>query len=345
MVCAADGSYLPGRFRNVNFYVQPEVQGLRFRNLDRINNVETSSMTIGRRGVLHQYPFKDTPYFEDMGRKAREFDMEIVFQGEDHVEQTELFIKAFEQRDPSKGTLVHPQRGTYVVYPIEADITDSEDSIGITKVNAKFVEAGEFRPASDGALTKVFVNINNITDRLNLQQLAVELEETDQYDFLGAPGTDARLEEVERLLSTIVDNISELPSTEIAQLYSNQPSFDIRTIYLTELMSRFNAGGLNRTELSNLRDQIQGELDNAINTGMSPNQLSDEQIQNAWVLRSQMHLNYNKAIQATPTTIRRVFGESLPSVITGQYGNTSHSNILAGNFYLTPLFMQQLISY
>jgi prophage DNA circulation protein len=46
---------LPARFRNASFHV------------------ETSSKENGRRIVTHQFPKKDIPYSEDMGREARAF--------------------------------------------------------------------------------------------------------------------------------------------------------------------------------------------------------------------------------------------------------------------------------
>ena len=46
---------MPARFRNARFHVDSAVR------------------ESGRRIVPHEYPKKDVPYAEDMGRRAREF--------------------------------------------------------------------------------------------------------------------------------------------------------------------------------------------------------------------------------------------------------------------------------
>lgn len=60
----------------------------------------------GRRGPLHQYPDRDEPYFEDLGREARRYDLTLYFVGPDADTTAELFDALLWKG--REGTLVLP---------------------------------------------------------------------------------------------------------------------------------------------------------------------------------------------------------------------------------------------
>lgn len=60
----------------------------------------------GRRGPLHEYPDRDLPYFEDLGRKAKEFDLAIYFVG-DAADVTAQLFEALLQKGRA-GSLILP---------------------------------------------------------------------------------------------------------------------------------------------------------------------------------------------------------------------------------------------
>src|SRR5947209_18137054 len=60
----------------------------------------------GRRGPLHEYPDRDVPYFEDLGRKAKEFDLAIYFLGDSADLQARLFDELLQKG--REGPLVLP---------------------------------------------------------------------------------------------------------------------------------------------------------------------------------------------------------------------------------------------
>jgi prophage DNA circulation protein len=75
--------------------------------------VDDESGSGGRRGPLHEYPDRDLPFFEDMGRSADRFSLQAYFVGT----AADLEAKAFEKvlRKAGSGLLIHPTRGRQTV--------------------------------------------------------------------------------------------------------------------------------------------------------------------------------------------------------------------------------------
>jgi prophage DNA circulation protein len=103
--------------------------------------VDVSSLTAGRRLARHEYPQRDTPYLEDMGRKAREYKVDAFIVGADYMAGRDQLLKAIEEAGP--GQLVHPYHGTQqVTVSGEAQLTESTREGGMAKFSIVFVEAG-----------------------------------------------------------------------------------------------------------------------------------------------------------------------------------------------------------
>jgi len=114
----------PGSFRGVPFLI------------------DTASTEIGRRIALHEYPLRDTPYAEDLGRKARQFAIECLVLGPDYMAARDRLIAALEAAGP--GTLVHPYFGTRrVVVAQPASVNESTREGGLARFRIPFAEAGE----------------------------------------------------------------------------------------------------------------------------------------------------------------------------------------------------------
>lgn len=111
--------YRPGAFRGVPFHLK------------------SSSATGGRRTVLNEYPLRDEPSTEDMGRRARQFSLTMTVIGQDYMAQ----IEALETAGP--GTLMHPFRGElYVAVIGDYSCEESTEQGGLARISATFVEAG-----------------------------------------------------------------------------------------------------------------------------------------------------------------------------------------------------------
>ena len=64
----------------------------------------------GRRTAIHEYPYRDTVWVEDLGRLPRRFAFQAFQVGDDVYQQRDAMIQACEQ--PGEGTLVHPTLGS-----------------------------------------------------------------------------------------------------------------------------------------------------------------------------------------------------------------------------------------
>lgn len=101
----------------------------------------SSSLTAGRRLARHEYPQRDVPYLEDMGRRAREYKVEAYIIGPEYMSGRDQLLAAIEEEGP--GQLVHRYHGTKLVTVTECELTESTESGGMAKFTLQFVEAGE----------------------------------------------------------------------------------------------------------------------------------------------------------------------------------------------------------
>lgn len=95
----------------------------------------------GRRVQKHEYPKRDRPWSEDMGRAARGFTVEAFLVGKDYVEQSKVLLEAAEVEGP--GTLVHPWYGSMQVTLQDLLRINFDQALGEATVSLSFMEAGE----------------------------------------------------------------------------------------------------------------------------------------------------------------------------------------------------------
>lgn len=103
--------------------------------------VDAAEFDGGRRTVLHEYPQRDKPYSEDMGRKARSFAVDGYVIGDDYMEQRDELITALEQDGP--GELIHPYLGAFQVTVKSFKISESSLEGRMARFSVEFEEAGE----------------------------------------------------------------------------------------------------------------------------------------------------------------------------------------------------------
>ncbi len=104
--------------------------------------VDTSGMPFGRRNIGHEYPYRDVPYSEDLGKKARSFSIQAYLLGDDYLDQMDRLVEAIEGSD-QPGTLIHPTKGTMLVVPGECSRQFSKDAGGIEYLELNFKQAGQ----------------------------------------------------------------------------------------------------------------------------------------------------------------------------------------------------------
>lgn len=103
-------------------------------------HVTDTNESFGRRAVVHEYPQKDVPDTEDMGRKARTFNVDGFVIGPTYESTRDQLIEAAEKS--GGGQLVHPYYGTRVVTVLDCKVTHSTDRGGMARFSFSFIEAG-----------------------------------------------------------------------------------------------------------------------------------------------------------------------------------------------------------
>lgn len=105
--------------------------------------VDGSQFTSGRRVVLHEYPDRDDPYSEDLGRIGKTWKVDGHILGENYDTLKKKLIKACEEEGP--GELIHPYYGTLKVNCGAISIDEDTKEGGIAKVSFQFYESGDNR--------------------------------------------------------------------------------------------------------------------------------------------------------------------------------------------------------
>lgn len=80
--------------------------------------VEDAELAIGRRVAVHEFPFRDEPYHEDLGRSLRELSLELILVGDDVIQRAQQLEAAVEAPGPAR--LVHPWYGELDVVILSA---------------------------------------------------------------------------------------------------------------------------------------------------------------------------------------------------------------------------------
>ncbi len=102
-------------------------------------NVDTAERQGGRRGVTHEYPFRDEPFREDLGRQVRKFTIEGHVIGPDYLAARDMLLGALES--PSgPGALVHPYYGTRHVAVTGFRVRESATEGGVARFSIDFEE-------------------------------------------------------------------------------------------------------------------------------------------------------------------------------------------------------------
>lgn len=118
----------PSSFRGVEFRVEEAIRGG------------------GRRQALFEFPKRDQPYAEDMGRRARRFTVQAYLIGPNYPQQRDALIDALEQEGP--GPLVHYLYGEFDASVDNYTVSESRERGGLCRIDMQFMEAGQ-APASD----------------------------------------------------------------------------------------------------------------------------------------------------------------------------------------------------
>lgn len=116
--------------------------------------VRENSRSGGRRVGVHEYPLRDTPLIEELGRAPRRFSVDAYIVGDDYARVRDRLIRRLES--PSAGfpfrpggILVHPTFGRVNVVPTSFREVESTEEGRMARIAIEFVEAGDtLQPSS-----------------------------------------------------------------------------------------------------------------------------------------------------------------------------------------------------
>jgi len=120
----------------------------------------------GRRQANHEYPDRDLPYIEDLGRKSREHTIQCYVLEPDHIAKAAKLVEACEKSGP--GTLVHPYLGEMTVVCTDCRQRYTTRDGGMARFTLTFAEAGDNRYPETQTNTPSAVNssANNLLNSL-----------------------------------------------------------------------------------------------------------------------------------------------------------------------------------
>lgn len=95
----------------------------------------------GRRVAGHEFPQRDKPWVEDMGRATRPYHFMAVCCGDDWLQQLNTLLTVLEE--PGAGELVHPLFGRVKVYAKPARWSLNLDDGGRVDIPLEFIENGD----------------------------------------------------------------------------------------------------------------------------------------------------------------------------------------------------------
>ena len=114
-------------------------------------HVEVGSQSGGRRIAGHEYPKSETPYAEDMGRKAGGWQITAYLIGPFYLGARDALLAVCDSEGPY--TLVHPTFGAKQVHCGPYTASESRERGGYAQVDMTFFEAGQNPDASGTADT------------------------------------------------------------------------------------------------------------------------------------------------------------------------------------------------
>lgn len=109
----------------------------KFRNASFV--VPSHDLSGGSRGAVHEFPKKDIPYVENMGKRVKQFSIEAFIIGDDYMIDRDALIT---ELDKGSGKLVHPYYGTIDVFCQNYTVRETDTENGMVRFTIQFVQSG-----------------------------------------------------------------------------------------------------------------------------------------------------------------------------------------------------------
>ena len=143
--------------------------------------VESGDRAGGRRTVTHEFPGRDEPFVEDLGRAATVLSVDGYVLGEDYVRDRDALLAALEASGP--GELVHPHYGVMQAQAGQVTTRESQRDGGTAQFQITFRRTSPTPPAPIEA-----PDLGELVDEAATAALvATETELVESYDVAGQP--------------------------------------------------------------------------------------------------------------------------------------------------------------
>ncbi|MGY1490717.1 DNA circularization protein [Methylobacillus pratensis] len=161
-------------------------------------HVESEEMSGGRRGQLHEYPFRDTPYFEDTGLKARTKNVSAYVIGPEYMAARDALLEALEAK--GAGDLVLPWTHSLQMAVETYRLVHSNAEGGMCRFDISFVQAGEVTfPTARIATSRQTISAVEVLEETAIEQFS----EVFDVDGLPAYGVEDAIAAAEGAVSEI----------------------------------------------------------------------------------------------------------------------------------------------
>lgn len=143
----------------------------------------------GRRLVTHEYPLRDEPFTEDLGRKPRRYRFPAWVVGDDYMAQRDALIAAIEN-SADAATLVHPYLGERTCRAGLLSWEESKSEGGHCRFELEFVEDGaQPSPIAGGdTASGLLSGLVSMAQTISAAYQAVSLVISDPAAVLGLAG-------------------------------------------------------------------------------------------------------------------------------------------------------------
>lgn len=144
--------------------------------------VESSDRGGGRRTVVHEFPLRDKPFVEDLGRRASTFRVDGYVLGDDYLVQRDSLLAALEDT-AGPGELVHPYNGVRQAICTTLSVRETRADGGMAVFAIEFAEA----PTQTPVPTEVVELAGLVPTSADAAIAATDAELAEQYDPSGLP--------------------------------------------------------------------------------------------------------------------------------------------------------------
>lgn len=180
--------------------------------------VEDTDSDTGRRSQLHEYPNRDIPFNEDLGKKAERYSFVAFILGDDCIERAAELREAC--KEGGAGTLVHPAFGAVIVDCDSCKVSYSFREGRMARVSLSFIEHGqETYPDETADLTDNVYSaadlletsaIDNFVKRFNIEEIGAIAGDVSALATSYAGAATEVLEEVSSKIGIITDSYDDL---------------------------------------------------------------------------------------------------------------------------------------